>query len=181
MKLKATFVSLAFAAGILASIALAGPPPGHGHKQDTSTESTTTSTTLPVASCRPRVSLILRGVFTSAASDVGSFTMDVKGANRHGWNLVGKPASVQVDGKTTFRRHGRAALADFVAGDRLNVQVRACKASNKGKHKGHHETAPTETQPALLARRVVGRPGPAQGDDGSTGSTSTATTTETTP
>lgn len=177
MKIKATLVVLAFAAGMLASIAVAKPPPGHG-KGGSATSSTISSTegSAPtVAQCHPKVSMILRGSFVSAGSE--SFLMDVKSANRHGFGLAGALATVAVDAKTKFRRNGPAKLADLVAGDRLNVQVRACR-EKRGNGKGK-AAARASVQPALLAKRVVAHPGAGSSTDGdsTTGPPSTETTT----
>ena len=81
--------------------------------------------------------------------------MDVKHSNYHGRDLVGKPLTLQVDEKTSFKRNGPATLADFKAGDRLNVQARACKAK-----KGAPKDA---VPPALLAKRVTGHPAKGSG------------------
>ena len=184
MKLKATFVALAFAAGITASIAVAGPPPGHGHGKHDSTASSTSSTgsTVAAPSCRPKVSMILKGDYVGAGADGSSFAMNVKQANKHGRDFAGTQVSVMVDAQTKFRRNGPAKLADFVAGDRLNVQVRACFAHGHGKRSA--APADPSQQPVLLAKRVVGHPASGGDDDGdggsTTGSTSTGTT-DTTP
>lgn len=134
-----------------ASFAVAKPPPGKGKNHGS-----TTTTTADPATCHPKISVILKGEFLSAGGD--SFSMDVKQSNFHGRDLVGKPLTLKVDEKTTFKRNGPAKLADFKAGDRLNVQARACKAK-KG--------APKDANPpAMLAKRVTGHP--AQADEGST-------------
>src|SRR5438874_9025831 len=101
-----------------ASFAVAKPPAGKGQNGG----STTTSTTADPATCHPKVSVILKGDFVSGSG--ASFSMDVKHSNYHGRDLVGKPLTLQVDEKTGFTRNGPATLADFKAGDRLNVQAR---------------------------------------------------------
>jgi hypothetical protein len=142
-----------------ASFAVAKPPPGTGPNQSTSTSTTTPNP----ETCHPRISVILKGDFISGGGT--SFSMNVKHSNFHGRDLVGKPLTLMVDDKTSFKRNGPAKLSDFKSGDRLNVQARACKAK-KG--------APKDSNPpALLAKRVTGHP--AQSSDGST------TTTTTTP
>jgi hypothetical protein len=92
--------------------------------------------------CRPKVSFILKGTLTSLGDT--SFHMNVTRANRHGRALLGD-REITVNDKTKFRRKGHAAMADLVAGDRLKVQVRGCKAGD-----------PTALE--LLAKRVVAHP-----------------------
>ena len=148
-----------FALGLAAaSFAVAKPPPGKGPNPGTST-----STTAPnPETCHPKISVILKGDFLSGGGT--SFSMDVKHSNFHGRSLVGKPLSLTVDEKTSFKRNGPAKLDDFKAGDRLNVQARACKA--------RHGSAPSSAPPALLAKRVTGHPAKTDG-----GETTTSTTT----
>src|SRR6266508_2004177 len=139
-----------FALGLsAASFAVAKPPPGKG-KDKTAPTSTTVS---DPANCHPQVSVILKGDFVSGGG--GSFTMDVKQSNFHGRDLVGKPLTLK--------------FADFKAGDRLNVQARACKA------KKNAPTAPNAAPPALLAKRVTGHP--AKNDSDSESEAGTTTTT----
>jgi len=155
-----------FALGLsAASFAVAKPPPGKGKGKDKATPTSTTVT--DPASCRPQVSVILKGEFVSGGGD--SFTLDVKQSNFHGRDLVGKPLTLKVDDKTSFKRNGPAELADFEAGDRLNVQARACKA------KKNAPTAPNAAPPALLAKRVTGHP--AKNDSDSESEAGTTTTT----
>ncbi len=164
MKRLPVFLAL-FCAGLLAaSFAAAKPPPGKG-KPEGKGKKTTTSSTDP-ATCKPKISVILKGKFVSGAGT--SFTMDVTQTNFHGRDLVGEPLTLNVDDKTRFVRRGPAELADFEAGDRLNVQARACK-------KQKNAAAPPAAQPAaMLAKRVVGRPAnPAE----SSGDSTTTTTT----
>jgi hypothetical protein len=147
-----------FALGLsAASFAVAKPPPGKG-KDKTTTASATTA--LDPETCHPKISVILKGEFVSGGG--GSFTMDVKQANRHGRDYAGKPLTLKVDDKTTFKRNGPATLADFQAGDRLNVQARACKA------KKNAAQDPNATPPALLAKRVTGHPAKAESGESET-------------
>ena len=146
-----------------ASFAVAKPPPGKGKDKSTPTLTTVTDP----ANCHPQVAVILKGDFVSGGGS--SFTMDVKHSNFHGRDLVGKPLTLKVDGKTTFKRNGPAELADFKAGDRLNVQARACKA------KKNAPTAPNAAPPDLLAKRVTGHP--AKNDSDSESEAGTTTTT----
>jgi hypothetical protein len=136
-----------------ASFALAKAPPGKGKGKRTTT--TSTSSTDP-ETCHPKISVILKGKFVSGGGD--SFTMEVTHSNFHGHDLVGESLSVKVDDKTRFVRQGPAELSDFIAGDRLNVQARACKKQKK--QHGDSSQAPSSNQsaPPLLAKRVVGRP-----------------------
>ena len=92
--------------------------------------------------CRPKVSFILKGTLTSVGDT--SFHMDVTKANHHARALLGD-REVTVNDHTKYRRMGHAALTDLVAGDRLKVQVRGCKAGD-----------PATME--LLAKRVVAHP-----------------------
>jgi hypothetical protein len=156
-----------FCAGLLAaSFAAAKPPPGKG-KPEGKGKKTTTSSTDP-ATCKPKISVILKGKFVSGAGT--SFTMDVTQTNFHGRDLAGKPLTLTVDDKTRFVRRGPAELADFEAGDRLNVQARACKKPKNA------AAAPAAQPAAMLAKRVVGRPAnPAESSGDSTTTTTTST------
>jgi hypothetical protein len=149
-----------------ASFAVAKPPPGKGKDKS----STSTSTNSDPESCHPKVAVILKGDFVSGGGD--SFTMDVKSSNSHGRQYAGKPLTLKVDSKTKFKRNGPAELSDFEAGDRLNVQARACKASKNA------PASSNAAPPAMLARRVTGHPAKASGsgDDGGDGSGTTTTT-----
>jgi hypothetical protein len=155
-----------FALGLsAASFAVAKPPPGKGKDKS----STSTSTSPDPANCHPQISVVLKGDFVSGGGD--SFTMNVKQSNFHGRQYAGKPLTLKVDSKTSFKRNGPAKLADFKAGDRLNVQARACKA-NKNAPAGSN-SAPA----AMLAKRVTGHPAKASGsDDDGEGSETTTTT-----
>jgi hypothetical protein len=138
-----------FALGLsVASLAAAEPPPGKGKNK----QSSTTAAVGDPATCHPQISVILKGQFVAAGT--GSFTMDVKRSNFHGRDLVGTALTLNVDAKTKFKRNGPAELADFKAGDRLNVQARACK---KQKNQGAAQD-PSSAPPALLAKRVTGHP-----------------------
>jgi hypothetical protein len=92
--------------------------------------------------CRPKVSYILKGTFTSLGTD--SFQMNVTHANHHGRAFLGD-REITFNDSTRFRRNGHATPADLQPGDRLNVQVRGCK---------HGDPATME----LLAKRVVAHP-----------------------
>jgi hypothetical protein len=169
--MKRTVLLLAlFALGLsTASFAVAKPPPGKGKgKEKSKTTSTATTATDPVA-CHPKVSVVLKGDFVSGAGD--SFTMKVKSSNSHGRDYAGKELTLKVDSKTSFKRNGPAELADFEAGDRLNVQARACKA------KKNAPKDPNATPAALLAKRVTGHPAKTDSDSGAETESGTTTTT----
>ena len=139
------------------AVAKDGPGKGKGKSKKTSTSSTTST---DPATCHPKISVILKGTFVSGGGT--SFTMDVKRSNFHAKELVGEALTLTVDDKTKFRRKGHAELSDFEAGDRLNVQARACKAK-KQKNKTATTTTTTTAAPAaaadpMLAKRVVGHP-----------------------
>ncbi len=133
---------------VTASLAVAKAPPGKG-KPPGKGQKTTTSSTDP-ATCKPKISVILKGTFVSGGGT--SFTMNVTQTNFHGRDLVGSPLTLTVDDKTMFRRNGHAELADFKADDRVNVQARACKKQKNA--------APAAEPAAMLAKRVPIRPRP---------------------
>ena len=133
---------------VTASLAVAKAPPGKG-KPEGKGKKTTTSSTDP-ATCKPKISVILKGTFVSGAGT--SFTMNVTHSNFHGRDLVGSPLTLTVDDKTMFRRNGHAELADFKADDPLNVQARACKKPKNATQ------APAAAPTAMLAKRVTGHP-----------------------
>ncbi|MGZ4357289.1 MAG: hypothetical protein ACXVRU_10805 [Gaiellaceae bacterium] len=151
---------------VTASLAVAKAPPGKG-KPEGKGKKTTTSSTDP-ATCKPKISVILKGTFVSGAGT--SFTMNVTQTNFHGRDLVGSPLTLTVDDKTMFRRNGHAELADFKADDRLNVQARACKKPKNATQ------APAAAPTAMLAKRVTGHPAKA-----SDSTVTTTTTTASTP
>jgi hypothetical protein len=147
MKRIALLLAL-FCVGLLvASFAAAEPPPGKGKGKK---KNTTSTTTLDPATCKPKISVILKGEFVSGGGS--SFTMDVTRSNFHGRELVGDALTIMVDEKTRFVRRGPAELSDFEAGDRLNVQARACKQRKNQQSAANQASAP------MLAKRVVGRP-----------------------
>jgi hypothetical protein len=194
LKLKALVITFLFAAGVVASVAVAkGPPPGKGKNKDDDTAAVSTGSTTedkkknrPAAACRPTVTFDLKGKFVSASTGtttpttgttdtgptvLGAFDMDVTSANKHGRRYVGETVTVSYDRTTSFRRRGHADIEDFVAGDRLNVKVRACKTATT--------TAPaagtTAAPELLLARKVDGKP--AKTPTTTTPTTPTTTTT----
>jgi len=188
MKLKALLMAL-FVAGIAVSVAVAAPADkGKGKNgttaaETTSTDGSSTGTTTESSGtgkhrgrdhgkkhkdkhqvCKPRGAVVLKGSFVGAGA--GGFAMTVKHSNRHGRALVGKQVTVLVMDGTKFRKHGKATLADLQAGDRLNVQGRACKLDGQAM--------------TLVAKRVVAHSpsGDDEQDEGE-GTTSTSTTSTT--
>jgi hypothetical protein len=150
---------LLFCLGLMtASFAVAKDGPGKGKGKGKKSSSTTASSTDP-ATCHPKISVILKGTFVSGAGT--AFSMDVTQSNSHGNDHVGDAVTLMVDDKTKFRRKGHAELSDFEAGDRLNVQARACKAKKpKNKNGTTTTTTPASPIPAapMIAKRVVGHP-----------------------
>ena len=211
MKLKALFITALFVAGVASSVAVAkGPPPGKGKKAETASSTTTTSrgkgkAKKSSATCRPNVTFVLKGEFVgsgaaapagpvpasggTAPAILGTFQLEVDRANNHGRTYVGKTVTISVDAKTKFKRRGHAKLADFEAGDLLNVHVRACHPKKQAVAGSGTSTTTTTTttaatasesaaQPVMLAKHVVGRPAKnSDGDSSQTESTSTETTT----
>jgi hypothetical protein len=145
-----------FCLGLLTASLAVAKPPGKGKPEGKGKKTTTTSTSsTDPETCHPKISVILKGKFVSGGGT--SFTMEVTQSNYHGRDLVGKPLSLNVDEKTRFVRRGPAELSDFEAGDRLNVQARACK-KQKGKKGSSQAPATNQAPPPMLAKRVVGRP-----------------------
>jgi len=156
MKRTALFLAL-FCLGLMtASFAVAKDGPGKGKGKKSSTTSSTAST--DPASCKPKISVILKGKFVSGGGT--SFTMDVTKSNFHGKELVGKPLTLMVDDKTKFRRKGHAELDDFEAGDRLNVQARACKAKKQKNRNGTTTTGTTTSSTTTTTTSTPASPKP---------------------
>jgi hypothetical protein len=136
MKFKVLLVG--FAALVSVSTAVAAPPTDKGNPHPTTG-----------VGCKPQVTVVLRGTFTSASTT--SLTMTVVGANHWGkaWKTAGT-ASVTLDTKTKVRGNGMKAVTDLskmTNGDRVLVQARSCKAD-----------LASNAMPALTAVRVVGHP-----------------------
>jgi hypothetical protein len=160
MKLRSLLVVLVVAAS--ASAAVAAPPQGKGKPstgQDAPStgESTTGKPSKTGPGCRPRVSLILKGVLVDAPGAAGtSISVNVASANHHGalFTKGSQPVKITVGPTTVVRRQGKKTLADLVSGDRVLVQARACKADLVG------TTAVTDGSTAqLVATRIVAHPG----------------------
>jgi hypothetical protein len=149
MKLKLLVVGvLAVSLGV--SAAVAAPPPGKGKPQTTPPAGKgKPQTTGPT--CRPKVTVVLKGTFTSLSGD--TLTMTVTRGNRwaRAWVTAGT-AQVTVDPSTTKvridRRNGAKALADLVSGDWLLVQARVCKVDLEA------DTLPTLTAIRLVAHQA---------------------------
>ena len=127
MKLKVFAVGLCVV-GLAGSNAVAAPPPGKGKPETTGTSVATGSKPSPTGpSCKPKVTVVLKGKLTSASA--ASLAMSVTGSNRWGraWKTLGT-ATVVVDTETKVRRNGQKLVSDLVAGDRVLVQARVCKA-----------------------------------------------------
>ena len=96
MKKIAILLALFCLGLVTASLAVAKAPPGKG-KPEHAGKKTTTSSTDP-ATCKPKISVILKGTFVSGGGT--SFTMNVTQTNFHGRDLVGSPLTLTVDEKT---------------------------------------------------------------------------------
>jgi hypothetical protein len=133
MKVKVLLAGL-LAAGVCVSAAVAAPPAGKGKPATTGD------------ACKPKVTVVLKGSLTSVSAS--SLTLAVTGGNRWARAYVtAGSATVAVDASTKVRRQGKKAVSDLVAGDRVLVQARACKADLEG-----------QTPPALTAAKVVAHP-----------------------
>ena len=147
MRVKVLLVTL-LVAGISASVAVAAPPPAKGKRDEGALRSHGKNKGQAArvgATCRPRVSLVVKGFVVSIGSD--SLVVDVRRANRHGRALVGKQVTISVVARTKIRRMGKAELSELEAKDRVKVQVRACKRA--------------DVAASLVAKHVVARPVPA--------------------
>ena len=143
MKLKALLAAV-FVAGLVVSMAVAAPAE-HGKGKNGSTAADTSSSGGTTTAgdtghentgkgkkkgharwgnCHPRRAAVLVGDFAGAGTD--SFAMSVEGGNRVGKKLYGKQVTVTVTDSTTFRRSGKATLADLETGDLVLVQGKAC-------------------------------------------------------
>lgn len=146
MKLRLLLVGMV-AVVLTASSAIAAPPPGKG-KPDTAGKPATAGKPLPSgASCKPRVTVVLKGAITTVSAD--ALGMNVTRSNRWGraWTTAGT-ATVGLDAENTkVRRNGKKSAADLLAGDWVLVQARVCKAD-----------LAEGAMPELTAVRVVAHP-----------------------
>jgi hypothetical protein len=144
MKLKMILLALATMA-LTASVALAKPPATTLHVDPA--HATKPPATGP--GCKPQVSIVLKGTVAVAPGATPvlpfSLTVNVKHANKQGKAYVKatQPVTVIVTSDTKVNRQDNHSLAAFLAGDRVTVQARACKADL-----AHGAT------PALTATRV---------------------------
>ena len=137
MRAKAVLATL-FVVCVAVSSAVAAPPPGKGKPPTTG------------QGCKPNVTVVLKGsLVATPGATATSLSVTVKSANRHGRAYVTatQPTTVLVDEDTKVRRRGEKTLADLLAGDRVLVQAKVCKADLA-------QAAP----PALTATRVVAHP-----------------------
>lgn len=136
MRAKAVLATLVVAC-LAASAAIAAPPPGKGKP-------------LTGQGCKPKVTVVLKGSLAATPeASATSLSVTVKSANRQGRAYVTatQPTSVLVDEDTKVRRQGKKSVGDLLAGDRVLVQARVCKAA-----------LAQNATPELTATRVVAHP-----------------------
>jgi hypothetical protein len=127
-----------FVVCVAVSSAVAAPPPGKGKPPTTG------------QGCKPSVAVVLKGSLAATPGAAAtSLSVTVKSANRHGRAYVTatQPTAILLDEDTKVRRRGKKTLAGLVAGDRVLVQAKVCKA----------DLARGAT-PTLTAKRVVAHP-----------------------
>ena len=141
MKVRMILLVLGSAA-ITASVAIAAPPAGKGKPPTTG------------PGCKPSVSVVLTGTVAVAPgpSPVLPFSLMVTTthANHQGKAYVTatQPLAVTVTTTTKIKRQGgNKSLADLLAGDRVTIHARACKADLKG-----------GATPALTATKIDAHP-----------------------
>ena len=137
MRAKAVLATL-FVVCVAVSSAVAAPPPGKGKPPTTD------------QGCKPNVTVVLKGSLAATpGATATSLSVTVKSANRHGraYATATQPTAVRVDEDTKVRRRGKKTLGDLLAGDRVLVQAKVCKA----------DLAQGATPP-LTAKRVVAHP-----------------------
>jgi hypothetical protein len=117
-----------FAAGIVASFALASPPPGKGPNTSTSTSTSTTTHGKSGAKCRP---MNLKGTVAG-----GTIALTVtKAAGPKGKDLVGTTANLMVKGKVSVQAWACSAPGSTAAPQLVLRQL----------HVGGSPQAPTTT------------------------------------
>ncbi|HSP70809.1 MAG TPA: hypothetical protein VLN26_00470 [Gaiellaceae bacterium] len=183
MKLKALMAAL-LVAGLSASIALAGPPPGKsngdangkgGVAVAASTSSSTSSTTSTTATrpgkgkgaakkpaCTPNRQVNLSGTLAADPTG-GSFALAVTGGNAFGKSLKGKQLTVDASHAKVVK-HGQKTVAALAKGDRVRVKAKACQ--------------PVDAAATFVAMQVVVLG--AKGSGGGTSSTSSTSSTTST-
>lgn len=134
---KTTLATAAVVAAAFAATASAAPSKG---------KPPTTGT-----SCKPAVAVVLKGTLASAGSATLPFSLSVNvtSGNKHsaGWRKLTQPVSIQVTSTTKINRQGKHDPAGLLAGDRVVVQARACKADTVA-----------AMLPSLTAVRVTAHP-----------------------
>jgi len=115
--MRKTIILLTAVAAFAASVAVAAPPPGKGKPAPSG------------PGCKPNVTVILKGALTDDPA-VGAtlITMNVTGTNAHGKSLKGLGVAILLDAKTKIRRQGAKAVDALALNDRVNIQLRRCKA-----------------------------------------------------
>src|SRR5262245_46226842 len=127
------------------SSAFAAPPAGKGKPSTTG------------AGCKPRIAVVLKGVLASTpGASATSISVNVKSGNRWGRAYVNaaQPTTIKVGADTKVRRQGGKTLGDLLAGDRVLVQSRVCKAD-----------LANDARPELIASKVIAHPARAAKDD----------------
>ena len=143
MKTK-LLLTVVLATSLLASAAVAAPPPGAGKPQTVPPTGKGKPPTTGV-NCKPKVTVVLKGSITGTGA---TLTMTVTRGNRWGraWVTAGT-ASVTVDTSTKVRRNGKKTADDLMVTDWVLVQARVCKAD-----------LANDAMPPLTAARVVAHP-----------------------
>jgi hypothetical protein len=108
MKKQVTALVVVLAAGVVASFALAAPPPGKGPRTSTSESTSTTSHGNNKAKCRP---INLKGTVTG-----GTIALNVtKASGPKGKSLVGTAANLAVSGKVSVQAWDCSAAGSTAA------------------------------------------------------------------
>ena len=143
MKTK-LLLTVVLATSLLASAAVAAPPPGAGKPQTVPPTGKGKPSPTGV-NCRPKVTVVLKGSLTGTGA---TLTMTVTHGNRwaRAWVTAGT-ASVTVDTSTKVRRNGKKTAGDLMVTDWVLVQARVCKAD-----------LANNAMPPLTAARVVAHP-----------------------
>lgn len=131
---KGTFAITAAIAAAVTSAAAAAPlkgkPPATG------------------AACKPAVAVVLTGKLAAAGSATFPFSLSVNvtGGNHaaSAYRKAAQPIAVTITSTTAINRAGDHNAAHLAAGDRVNIQARACKADTT-----------SQTPPTLTAVRVT--------------------------
>jgi hypothetical protein len=158
MKLTKLLVIALAVVALTSSAALAAPPamhPGNGRKPSA------TGT-----NCRPQITIVLHGTVavapgTSPPLPFG-LQVTVKSANTHGQAYVKaiQPVTITVSPSTRIVDRGKASLPSLIAGERLTVQARTCKAD-----------LASGAAPSLTARMVIDQQENSRTDPGNTATT----------